>query len=231
MGYTTDFTGRLKIGHPEKKLMTAAQVAYINNFSKSRRMKRDANKAETLSDPIREAVGLPIGIEGGYYVGSADQNYGQNKDSSVIDSNSPPQGQPGLWCQWVVNPLSAELIWDGGEKFYSYVEWLNYLIEHFFQPWGFVLNGSIDWQGEERKDRGTIIVINNKVATEEKYPVVKVDTEKTLYVTIKVKVKITGEHVEDISEFANNCDYTVTGDENFQVLNTELVHCSENSPE
>jgi hypothetical protein len=67
--------------------------------------------------------------------------------------------------------------------------------------------------------------------TEAQDTVVDVGTEKTVYLTIKVKVKVTGEDVEDISEFANNCDYTVIGDENFQVLNTELVHYSENSPE
>jgi hypothetical protein len=32
-------------------------------------MKRDAEKASKLADPVREAVGLPIGTEGEYFVG------------------------------------------------------------------------------------------------------------------------------------------------------------------
>ena len=74
---------------------------------------------------------------------------------------------PGLWCQWVINE-DDELVWDGGEKFYNYTEWLKYLINRFFEPWGVTLNGRITWAGEDRNDRGQINVIDN-IVTASKY--------------------------------------------------------------
>ena len=153
MGYTTYFDGQLDINPPLNK----AQVTYINQFSDTRRMKRDPEKASKLHDPLREAVGLPIGEDGAYYVGGRGF-LGQDKDDSVIDHNRPPVKQPGLWCQWVINEEGTMLQWDHGEKFYEYTLWLEYLIEHFFQPWGISLKGSIDWSGEDGNDRGTIYV-------------------------------------------------------------------------
>jgi hypothetical protein len=127
-------------------------------------MKRDAKKAETLPDLKRIAVGLPIGVEGGYFVGS-EENFGQNNTPDVLNHNEPPQGQPGLWCQWTVNDANDAIEWDCGEKFYSYVEWLQYLIEHFLKPWGYTVNGTALWSGEESDDQGAIEVVNNRVGT------------------------------------------------------------------
>lgn len=42
-----------------------------------------------MPDPIRIAAGLPIGLEGAYFVGN-DSFKGQTDDESVIDGNSPP---------------------------------------------------------------------------------------------------------------------------------------------
>lgn len=82
--------------------------------------------------------------------------------------------QPGLWCQWVIEQETDEngeeiqkLVWDENEKFYNYVEWLKYLINHFFERWGVKLNGKIKWSGEEPSDVGIIIVKNNEVTTKE----------------------------------------------------------------
>lgn len=158
MGYTTDFFGELRI----EPALNPAQIAYINQFSSTRRMKRKASVAETMSDPVREAVGLPIGIDGEFFVGSTE-NCGQNKDASIVEYNGSPSNQPGLWCQWIVSEDGTKLAWDGGEKFYSYVEWLQYMIKHFFDPWNCVLNGEIAWQGEESGDSGKIIVVDNSV--------------------------------------------------------------------
>jgi hypothetical protein len=131
-------------------------------FSETRRMKRDARKASEFVDPVREAVGLPIGIQGGYYV-SARGFAGQDRDSSIVDYNVPPQGQPGLWCQWEPNDDGTEIEWNGAEKFYDYIEWINYLIAHFLTRWGYKLNGEVEWQGGRRDDLGKIVIVDNVI--------------------------------------------------------------------
>ena len=96
-------------------------------------------------------VNLPAGIDGEYFVGGGGCA-GQKHDRSIIDYNRPPRTQPGLWCQWVVTKTqdgTDVIAWDGGEKFYDYVEWLCYLIEHFFKPWGIYAqwNGCVAGRG------------------------------------------------------------------------------------
>jgi len=96
---------------------------------------------------------------------------GQEQDASVVDYNHPPQGQPGSWCQWVPTNDLTGIEWDGGEKFYEYVEWLTYLIENFLKPWGRVLSGEVEWEGEDRYDRGKIVVKDNVVTSKEAHVV------------------------------------------------------------
>ncbi len=157
MGYSTDFEGALNIF----PLIKPEHKAYINKFSGTRRVKRKEFLTVSRSDPVRLAVDLPVGEEGCYFVG-AEGYAGQEWDANdVVDHSTPPKGQPGLWCQWMVN--NDHLEWDGSEKFQSYVEWLEYLIDHFFNPWGYVLNGEIRWQGEDSDDRGVIYVQDNVV--------------------------------------------------------------------
>jgi len=158
MGYTTDFSGTFDVVPP----LTSEHAAYLRRFSDTRRMERDAEITATLPDPFRLAVALPIGVEGGYYVG-APSTFDLPFDSTVLDHNKPPSGQPGLWCQWVPNHPGTALEWDEGEKFYHYEEWLRYLIGHFLDPWGYVLSGQVTWQGEEHDDRGTLHCRDNQV--------------------------------------------------------------------
>lgn len=153
MGYQTDFDGEFTC----TPALTLAQVAYLNRFSNSRRMKRNATIVATFPDPLREAVGLPVGVEGEFYVDS------EENAETIVNYNEPPSTQPGLWCQWVPNNEGHEIVWDGNEKFYDYVAWLEYIIDNFLSPWGIKLNGKVSWQGEENDDRGTIYVKDNKV--------------------------------------------------------------------
>ena len=82
----------------------------------------------------------------------------------MTDSNKPPTGQPGLWCQWTPNDDGTAIVWDGGEKFYDYVAWLEYLVKNFLKPWGYVLNGTVNWSGEDQGDVGKIVAKDNKVS-------------------------------------------------------------------
>jgi len=93
---------------------------------------------------------------------------GQDKDSSIIDYNSPPTTQPGLWCQWIPSKSKDAIEWDGNEKFYDYVEWIQYMINNFFSPWGYVLNGIVYWKGEDENDVGLINIKNNVLEVKSK---------------------------------------------------------------
>jgi hypothetical protein len=69
----------------------------------------------------------------------------------------------GLWCQWIPTDDKTTIVHDGGEKFYNYVEWLEYLIQHFLKPNGYILNGEVEGQGETMGDYFKIICRNNLV--------------------------------------------------------------------
>ena len=160
MGYSTDFEGAFELDRP----LTPEHKAYLTQFSETRRMKRDEWKAVELPDPIREAVKLPVGHEGEYFIGGTGE-MGQRDDPSIVDHSSPPMSQPGLWCQWTPSPDGKYIVWDGGEKFYHYRSWISYIISNFLMPWGYVLNGTVTWQGEESNDKGQIVVVNNQIQT------------------------------------------------------------------
>lgn len=173
MGYSTDFDGEWKV----TPTLSEKHRLYLDQFSTSRRMKRDPDYTEKrLPDPLRIAVGLPIGKEGCYYVGVSGDN-GQDHmwsrgDSpgdrhGILDSNSEPEGQPGFWCKWEPNSDGTAIKWSGAEKFYDYIEWIKYLLEHFLTPWGYTLSGRVDWQGEDEADKGFIIIYNNQVFVNE----------------------------------------------------------------
>lgn len=160
MGYTTEFTGAFFFDFKVKP----EQRDYINKFSETRRMVRNITLAKRMADPLREAVGLPIGKQGEYFVGGLGFA-GQDEDPSVKEYNCPPATQPGLWCKWVVSEDCTRLEWNGMEKFYDYHEWLEYMIGHFFEKWGYTLSGKVDWQGEDPSDTGTIFVEDNQIIT------------------------------------------------------------------
>jgi hypothetical protein len=77
--------------------------------------------------------------------------------------NVSDDGCPGGYCQWTIGEDGDTVEWDGGEKFYDYVEWMQYLIGKFFEPWGYTLNGEVMYSGESIDDNGTIRVVNNLV--------------------------------------------------------------------
>lgn len=162
MGYTTDFEGSFKL----TPALSAKQVSYLNAFANTRRMVRDAAKCQQVNDPLREAVGLPVGPQGEFCVFSHDKAFmGQDKDATVIEYNDAPHNQPGLWCKWVPTENGECIEWDGCEKFYDYVEWIKYINDNFLKRWGITINGEVKWYGEEPEDVGTIYAKNGHIFT------------------------------------------------------------------
>lgn len=148
MGYTTDFYGKLKFN----KQLSLDDKTFLDKFARTRRVARNV-------DP-------KYGVEGEFYV-DAEGDFGQDFGSAnIIDYNRPPKTQPSLWCQWVPTEDGWYLEWDGSEKFYNYIDWLEYLITKIFTPRGYILNGEIEWRGEDHGDNGTIRVTNNFLSSE-----------------------------------------------------------------
>lgn len=142
MGYTTDFTGGFSLNVPLKKGIKD----YLVSFADTRRMKR--------------RLGPEFGIEGEFYIKGKGFK-GQDDDESVVDHNKPPITQPSLWCQWVPNEEGTAIVWDGGEKFYEYENWIIYIVKNFLAPNGYILNGTVSWQGEDDEDFGELVMIDN----------------------------------------------------------------------
>lgn len=95
--------------------------------------------------------------------------FNELKGYSIFDR--PTQdGEPDTYCQWEPTKDGLGLEWDGGEKFYCYVEWLEYLIENWFKPRSITLNGVLRYQGEEIGDVGRIEVEDNQVKKVELEP-------------------------------------------------------------
>lgn len=156
MGYDTTFSGNFSINPP----LAPEHRTYLEKFSETRRMQRNTVLVAEMPDPYRTAVGLPVGIEGEFFV-NGQGFMGQDNDQSVKDPNRPPVTQPSLWCHWVPSEDGTLIEWDGGEKFHDYIEWMEYLLHNFLIPWHYNVNGRVEWEGEDEDDMGVIRIKNN----------------------------------------------------------------------
>ena len=148
MGYTTDFIGKFDLN----KELSPKMKQYLTLFNETRRMKRNTDEV--------------FGVQGEFYVFGGG-SFGQDHEPNIIDFNEPPTTQPSLWNQWTPTQDGMGIEWDNGEKFYNYTEWLVYLINKILAPNGYILNGVVQWQGEENGDVGEIFVENNRVFIQE----------------------------------------------------------------
>ena len=150
MGYTTDFSGTFNLNRE----LSPKMAQYLTLFNETRRMNRNADEV--------------FGVQGEFFVFGGG-SYGQDQEPNIVDFNNQPSTQPSLWCQWTPTSDRMGIEWDSGEKFYNYTEWLVYLIHKFLAPNGYILNGVVEYSGEEMGDVGEIVVVDNRVFVREKY--------------------------------------------------------------
>ena len=163
MGYTTKFKGAVNFDREVDSWL----VDYINKFSSIRHMVLSVSRIKSFFHEWKDLCFKGnIGEYGQYFLGIEDYDF-RNPSMCIVDSQRPPKGCPGLYCQWVIK--DNQLVWKGDEKFYDYEEWLEYLIWNFFEPEGYFLNGDIRWQGENIEDSGIIHVMNN-IVTLQRFP-------------------------------------------------------------
>ena len=63
-GYKIQFAGSLTLNRP----LQPAQAAYLNRFFQTRKVTCSVEHLSDISDPLREAVGLPLGFEGNPHI-------------------------------------------------------------------------------------------------------------------------------------------------------------------
>ena len=116
-----------------------------------------------MGHPSPSLISDSYGVDGEYFVGETEGWSLPNEpyDNSIIDSNQPPRTQPCLWCQWIVSEDGSFIEWDGGEKFYHSVEWMQYIINNFISPTGSICDGIINAYGDDREDVWDLVVENN----------------------------------------------------------------------
>lgn len=151
MGYTTEFEGSFELN----KKLADDHREYLQKFAETRRIGRITTNLPKERKCIIPQQLLEKEVEGEYFV--------DDETSAIIDYNVPPKTQPGLWCQWVPNPEGTEILWDSNEKFYNYEEWIQYIITNFLDPFGYKLNGTVTWHGEDSEDHGQIVITDNNV--------------------------------------------------------------------
>lgn len=144
MGYTTDFQGQFNIDHS----LDDDTYNLLVGLSTTRRMKR--------------TLGPEYGVDGEFYFDGIGY-MGQDHDPSIVNHNEPPSTQPGLWCQWRPTDDRMHIEWNEVEKFYRYIEWIDYIIQKILKPKGYRLNGEVEWRGEDPDDRGIIRIHDNTI--------------------------------------------------------------------
>lgn len=155
MGYNTEFYGSFCFDKP----LTKEQILFIYNYSRTRHFIRpDVTPSKVMLDAGINDVGSGACY---YALDDVDNKY-HNEWTKYKNHYNDPGLCPGLWCQWIVSDSGLRLEWDGMEKFYNYLEWLNFLIENFFSKWNYNLTGFIKYQGEDDDDFGFIRIKNNK---------------------------------------------------------------------
>lgn len=148
MGYDTTFEGRFALDRPlDEKTYT-----FMRKLNATRRMKRK--------------LGPEYGVDGEFFVDGGGYRGQDFAETSIVDPNHPPSTQPGLWCKWCPTADRTAIEWDGGEKFYDYIQWIEYLIARVLEPEGYRLNGTVQWWGQDHTDYGCIVVSNNVVVVQ-----------------------------------------------------------------
>lgn len=142
MGYCTWFTGHFKLD----RQLAPHHLAYLQAFHKAEHVRWDVDLVKNDPDPLREAVGLPHSENGCYFVGSGFKdeysyppwiyNRGAKTDPAYLGGVCP--GMPHHLCDWRPSDDGTELE-AAADKFYGYIKWLQYILDHFLVPWGYVL--------------------------------------------------------------------------------------------
>ena len=172
MGYDTEFEGSFKLS----RRVTPDEFDYMRRFNFTRHEAFDVDKLIAEFGDSRGLKGLGYGERGEYYVSAIDGHCARENACIVRGGYMyrPRHYQYGDEkeispnCHWKLTDDGMRLVWDGGEKTYDYIEWLDVTIG-IFEHWGITLSGSVNWHGDDDDDDGNITVLENRIVKTDGY--------------------------------------------------------------
>jgi hypothetical protein len=176
MGYNYFYSGGVGLDKPldEKTKKLIERLCLVN------RVKRDVSKID--SDP------KDYGVEGEFHL-----NLTNNTNcESTIDELDPPSSPPDTSSCWKYDAKGNFMYVDDNYNgsWEDVMQWLNYYITKIFKPRGYILDGKICYDGEERDDGGSIICQHNKVFEERRIEINLSQYNKLLTSYDKMKKEI-----------------------------------------
>jgi len=81
--------------------------------------------------------------------------------AAIAESSEPDL--PGYGSLLTVSEERDAILPEEGESRHGVRMWLKLLIEHFLGPRGYVLNGEVEWDGEDLEDRGRLFIKDNEL--------------------------------------------------------------------
>ena len=81
----------------------------------------------------------------------------------AVIAASPEPDLPGYAGLLEVSEDRGCILPEQDESRHGFRLWLKLLTEHYLAPRGYVLNGEVFWEGEDREDSGTIFVKDNQI--------------------------------------------------------------------
>jgi hypothetical protein len=113
-----------------------------------------------------EVAVTPALTEGDAAVVRAGTNLEDTEETRVLFAAIAASPEPDLPHHAGLLTISEDrefILPDQDESRHGFRLWLKLVVEHYLAPRGYVLNGEVTWEGEDRDDSGTIFVKDNQV--------------------------------------------------------------------
>lgn len=188
MGYTIDYIGSFKLNKP----LTEDHAKFLQDFAKTRHYHRSWKPEEENGKWFVDPEGSlePDFNDKEYQNVLYAKPYDHEKRKvfelekyGCIDLNEVNPGMPSFYCQWIPTEDCQGIEWDGNEKFYKAFDWLKFIIKHYLEPWGYILNGTVEIRygsNEYPFENGILEVRDNEVTydSDELYETLDEDEEE-----------------------------------------------------
>ena len=178
MSNMTNLYGHFVLDRP----LTAEQIAYLEHFLQMKRYIWDEAFIQGFPDPLREAVSLPVGLQGMYFTGCNDQTFDALQPGIIRDYFDPfkvpyePEevqqevkaryplvlALPRGHAPWGPTADDMGMSGDRVDNWREPVAWLQFLLDHFLLPWGYELKGEVVYKTFEGEE-GRFVVRDNRV--------------------------------------------------------------------